>query len=80
MIMFVTYWPDMEEAKKFDLLHDETIDFLSEVGAKPTHIDASFAGFTCHSISEQLDKWLKKFAVVHMMCFFVNIQREIFDT
>jgi hypothetical protein len=53
---------------------------MKEVGEKPTHIDKYFEPFTCAAISLELLKWLRKFTGMHLICVFLNLQREIFDT
>jgi hypothetical protein len=79
MIVFVVHWPNSEKAAEFDLLYEE-IDFIKHIGKEPTLIDDSFEGKTCYQISEDMNIWLKKFVVVHIMCCIINLQREIFDT
>ena len=53
---------------------------MREVGDKPSHIDKYFEPFTCANISEEIEKWLRKFLGIHFICVFLNLQREIFDT
>ena len=86
MILFAVHFPDIEKAEKYDKEFEEYFrngghtDLHSQLNLIPTYIDYYFENMTCKQSAMTMRTWLIQIALVHALCFGVNVFREIYET